>query len=110
SGGQTGTKMDRDPVLATLTDMQTGTSVTATLLDLSIDSFDARYSIDDSGIRFITNPHDPDSFVSLAFNNGPASWVSNPYTYGATLTSEGLLDAFGLTPREGWQVTTTADS
>lgn len=97
-----------DPYFMTITDLKTGEVMEEVVMMLSLEYSNAFYSVDDSGIRLTIDRSDPDSFVSLMFSS-EFPWVLNPYTYGATLDADGLT-AFGETPLDGWQITTTDDT
>ncbi len=97
-----------DPSILTITDVDTGVSVTEPFMSEEAGFDNGLISLDDNGIRFTIPTNDPNAFVWLNFTT-LSDWVQEPYTYGARLDADGLT-AWGLTPLSGWQVTTTADA
>jgi hypothetical protein len=94
-----------DPVVMTLRNLTTGTSRTDVLTTFNMDAQDAEFSIDDTGISFLINPGDPESYVDMQFSNAGSPWLTNPYSYAAHFDPSGLT-ASGATPLSGWSIST----
>ena len=65
---------------------------------------DASFQADDTGITLTMDTSDPTASASVIFQT-VGSWVTNPYSYGATLTPSGLT-GIGITPTSDWSMTT----
>jgi len=97
-----------DPAFMTILDLDTGVVVAREqIMSQTVDWTDALFSLDATGIQLTVNKADPLSSVSLLFL-ATSPWISNPYSYGATLNGTGLV-AFGETPLSGWTLTTDGD-
>jgi hypothetical protein len=97
-----------DPVFVTLTDQTTGVVSRQIVMEQSVTWTDATFSVDNTGITLTIDRNDPASSVALGFTNA-LPWVTNPYSYGATLDASGFT-AFGETPLSGWTVTQGPDT
>ena len=97
-----------DPVFVTVNDQTTGVVFRQVVMTGSVTWTQGTFSVDQSGITLAINRNDPTASVALDFSNA-SSWVTNPYSYGATLDSTGFT-AFGETPLSGWTLTQGPDT